>query len=170
MGGGIEAEATRVALNESVEATKALGLMQEFLERNNMAVLSGVLPEGQSASSLIEIVPLDNLRFGFSTMANTHYRKFDYMRRNPQVSAVVGFNPAENKTLQYQGLARHLTDGSSIDQLRSLLNHSFPDSAQFNNSTDARFFVAEPTWARYSDFSGSTPVIRTLHFQTQNRL
>ncbi|HEX6275118.1 MAG TPA: pyridoxamine 5'-phosphate oxidase family protein [Polyangiaceae bacterium] len=129
----------------------------EWLRKQPWAVESSVSPAGMPQAAVIGIVVSDALELFFDTLADS--RKCRNLRANPRVALVIGWDDAQ--TVQLEGVADEPTD-AELERLKTLYFERFPDGREREAAGGVAYFRVRPTWARYSDFRGSEPVIRDV--------
>ncbi len=118
----------------------------DLFKKSNLAVLSTVASDNRSESAIVEMSAKDNLELIFDTLP--HFRKYQNLKNNPNVSVVIGWEPA---TIQYEGVAFEL-NGSELEEYKKVHYAKFPEAVKFEK-LGVRFFKIVPKWIRYTDVS-----------------
>ena len=122
-----------------------------FISKYKYAVLSTVTTDGKPESALVGLAITSELKIIFDTVSTS--RKYRNLMTNPGIAFV--FGGEEDKTVQYEGRANLLTDTGS-DELLTVYYSVFPDGIERKEKwKDLVYFIVEPQWIRYADFTGS---------------
>jgi len=130
-----------------------------FIRRQALATQSTISPAGAPQSAVIGIVSDDAAEIFFDTLAST--RKCQNLRRDPRIALVIGWDLAEGRTVQLEGLADE-PSGGELERWRAVYFARFPDGVGRSAWPGITYFRVRPTWLRYSDFSGGEPIITEL--------
>ena len=128
-----------------------------FLRRHKLAVVASVSSQNAPQAALVGFAATDDLELVFDTLGNT--RKAANLRRNARIAVVVGWDEAQ--TVQLEGMA----DEPAGAELAALQRHyfaAFPEGPERLAWPGITYFRVRPTWMRYSDFRGPTPIIEEL--------
>jgi hypothetical protein len=128
----------------------------ELLRRNLLAVESTRSWAGAPQSAVVGIVASDELELFFDTLEAS--RKAQNLRRDGRISLVVGWDLADARTLQLEGVADE-PSGGDLARLKELYLARFPDGVARQAWPGICYFRVRPTWIRISDFSGAEPSI-----------
>jgi uncharacterized pyridoxamine 5'-phosphate oxidase family protein len=125
--------------------------LYEFILKYKYAVLSTVTDQKKPEAALVGIACTPDLKLFFDTVSTS--RKYQNLVKNPTIAFVIGWE--NEQTLQYEGIAK-ISDGEELKNLLSIYFSIFPDGKERQqNWKDITYFVVEPTWIRYSDFTTS---------------
>jgi len=124
-----------------------------------MATIATVAPGSlQPESALIAFTQTDSLEIIFETFVDT--RKWHNLLGNPKVSLVIGWDTKHHITVQYEGIATTAKDCEQSEAyIQMFLAKDTPCTEKFLRDGRVRLFKITPTWIRYSDYAGGTPVI-----------
>ena len=128
----------------------------ELLRQNLLAVESTRSVAGAPQSAVVGIVASDELELFFDTLESS--RKAQNLRRDGRISFVVGWDLADARTLQLEGVA-DAPAGADLERLKQLYFVHFPDGVARQAWPGICYFRVRPTWIRISDFSGAEPSI-----------
>jgi general stress protein 26 len=132
----------------------------EFIRQNKFAILSTVSKNNSPQSACVGIAVTPELKLIFDT--TTDSRKYQNLIHNSSVSFVIGWE--QGKTMQYEGIAKHLDKQIPGDWL-AIYYEMFPDGIERNNNNgNITYFLVEPKWIRFSDFNPLPPEIEEMHF------
>lgn len=130
-----------------------------FLQRQRLAVVSSLAPDGAPQSAVVGIATSDGGEIVFDTLGTT--RKARNLRRDPRASLAVWEG---ERTLQVEGLCDEPA-GPERDRLREVYFAGYPDGRDRLAWPHLTHFRLRPLWARYSDFTVSPePLIVELDF------
>lgn len=140
-----------------------VSVIKAFLGQQPMATIATINKStAQPESALIAFAELESLEIIFETYYDS--RKYANLRHDRRVALVIGFDPKQHITLQYEGEATELT-GSDIEKYKKiLLKKDTPCTEEFLNNPKVRLFIARPTWIAYSDYTGKKPKIIELNY------
>lgn len=122
----------------------------DFIKRNNLGVLSTVIPSHSPQSAVMIISQKDNLELIFQTPNDS--RKYPNLKKNPKVAIAFGFNLEEFTTVQYEGEAKEAL-GNEIDECRKIHVAKNPKSAEYAYLPKNKYFIVSPKWIRYWDLN-----------------
>lgn len=128
----------------------------EFMREQPWAVVATTTPKGPEAA-VIGVVITDDLEIVFDSEVSS--RKVQNLRRDPRVALVIGWD--SGKTVQYEGIADE-PSSSALDPLRARYLARFPDGVERAAKSDIAYVRVKPTWIRFSDFTGPTPVVDVI--------
>lgn len=139
----------------------------DFLQKNNIAVVSTVSPEGIPESASVFVHIADNFSFFFLTKTET--RKYLNLRQNGYI-ALVFTNGKEMKTVQITGVVTPLINSKEQIEMLQILSEESHHRYRFLESPveqirdgDLVVVRVDPEWIRYADFDGITG--EPEHFQ-----
>jgi sulfate adenylyltransferase large subunit len=147
IGGGAQAEP--VEIGRSVTRPDLVA----FLRRYRMCVQASTSAAAPQAA-VVGFAVTDDLEIVFDTIGTS--RKMSNLRRNPHVALVVGWD--EEQTAQIEGVADE-PHGEELARLKAVYFGVYPDGVERQKWTDITYVRVRPTWVRYSDFRGASPVI-----------
>lgn len=136
-----------------------LAELVRFMRQSKLAVQASATAEGAPQAAVIGFVVSDAGELFFDTSSES--RKARNLRRDPRLALVVGW---DERTVQYEGIADEPV-GEELARLKALYFASFPDGRERERWPDIAYFRVRPRWARFSDFTGSTPSVSVLEFQ-----
>lgn len=128
-----------------------------FIRKNRYAVVSSISAQGLPEAALVGIVATPDLKIFFDTVTDS--RKYKNLLRNPAAALVIGWD--HEQTLQYEGIAR-AASGLELEEMKHHYFEIFPDGRDRVLWKNIAYFVIDPKWVRFSDYSGKTPVIEEL--------
>lgn len=128
----------------------------EFLRGHALAVEASHSSGGPPQSAVVGIVVSDELEVFFDTLRTS--RKAANLRRDARTSLVVGWDLADARTVQFEGIADE-PRGEDLARLQRLYFSRFPDGVERTRWPDITYFRVRPTWMRLSDFRSSEPAI-----------
>ena len=127
-----------------------------FVRTERIAVIAVEMLDGSPHGATVHFAHTENpLAFIFETSRT--YRKAEPMLAHgkTRASLVIGFvEGAGQKTLQMDGVARALS--ADEKKYEETYFAKFPQKAEGEDDPDDLFFVFEPTWWRFTDWSGPT--------------
>ena len=132
----------------------------EFMRGYDLCVLSTVNTKGNPESALVGFSESDTFELLVGTTNSS--RKYANIIANPNVSVAIGWN--EGICVQYEGIARVLTQGKELE--RRLQNHfvKLPGAQQYRNQVEQCYIVLKPKWLRYTDTNQSPRYIQEIIF------
>jgi len=125
-----------------------------FLQQHDHAVLATVSAAGEPEAALVGVAVTEALELVFDTSSES--RKYANLLTNPKVALVVGWE--HQATLQYEGAARQLAGDEAV-RYKHVYFQCFPAGREREAWPDTVYFVVQPLWLRYSDFSRDPPDI-----------
>jgi general stress protein 26 len=131
----------------------------KFIEGRRLAVLASVGPDQKPQAALMGIAVTEGLEIVFDTVRST--RKYANLKSRPSAAFVIGW--AGEITLQYEGRAREVS-GKELEPYQQLYFEKWPDGQFRAKMPDTVYFVVEPKWIRYSDYSTAPPTIEEFNF------
>jgi len=130
--------------------------LREFLRGVKYAVVATTAADGSPQAAVVGIAVSDDCEVVFDTLADTH--KAHNLRRDPRV-AVTAWEGG--RTAQLEGVADEPA-GAEREAALSVYFASFPDGRERLAWPGIAHFRVRPTSARYSDFSGSAPLVEEV--------
>lgn len=127
--------------------------------QNKLAVFSSIASSGPQ-SALVGIAVTPDLEVIFDTVK--HSRKYPNLVADPRCSLVIG--TTSGTTVQYEGIAREVTEAAELTRLKETYFAAFPDGPSRESWPGIVYIAVKPTWIRYSDYGETPPVIETLTF------
>lgn len=129
----------------------------KFLQRNKVAVLATISPEGEPQPATVTHL-MDN-DFTFYCVAKSDSRKVRNIKKNPRVGIVVGTDPNVPITVQMQGNATIISNPNHyiITHLKNKMN---PEEAQWlpllkSPKGDHEFIKVDIDWMRLLNLDGA---------------
>ncbi len=132
-----------------------------FVNTQMLGVISTINSAGQPESAVVGIGQTDKLQIIFGTSGDS--RKARNIRVNPRVAVVIGWDEDAPRTVQLQGTAREL-GGDETNHYAELYYTKAPAARKYHSRPDQCYFLVEPTWVRYSDFTADTDDVTELNF------
>jgi PPOX class probable F420-dependent enzyme len=127
--------------------------LRDFLRAVKYAVVATTGADGSPQAAVVGIAVSDECDVIFDTLAETH--KAHNLRRDPRVAITAWEGP---RTAQLEGVADE-PSGAERDGTLSVYFASFPDGRERLEWPGLTHFRVRVKRARYSDFSGSAPVV-----------
>jgi hypothetical protein len=137
-----------------VERDQLIAFLAEFVREHRYAVEASVSEDGFPQAAVVGVAVTPTLELVFDTLAST--RKCRNLRRDPRIAFVIGTE--RDKTLQYQGIADE-PQGQELERVKAIYLQRFPDGYERASWPGITYFRARPSWVRFSDFSGATPLV-----------
>lgn len=134
----------------------------DFLATQQLAVIATSNPSRPTPeSALIAFTEDENLCLYFQT--GRHTRKALNLQTNPHVSLVIGLSEKTLITVQYEGVARQLSQQDELEACKQRFTQKdSPTTEEYFNHPTAIFFKVNPTWIGCSDYSGDRPDVTEL--------
>ncbi len=144
-----------------MESLDRMQLVRDFLARESLCVISTVSPFKKPQSALVAFSENQDLSLNIGTYKTA--RKHRNLQVFPSVSVVVGGFGELKITVQYEGEAREvlLEERDAAIGVHAAKN---PGSLTYASHPDQTYYRIEPTWIRYSDFSGDRENIFEIKF------
>ncbi|MCH7641273.1 pyridoxamine 5'-phosphate oxidase family protein [Patescibacteria group bacterium] len=114
-----------------------------------MGVISTVTLDGKPEAAVMVISQTDNFELIFQTPNDS--RKYQNLKKNPNVAVAFGFDLEEFITVQFEGIAREVK-GDEIDECRKIHVAKNPKSADYAYLPENKYFKVNPRWMTYLDF------------------
>lgn len=121
----------------------------EFIRSRPFGVLATINQTGSPEAATLSISQTEHLELIFQTPNTT--RKYVNLRHNPHVAVVFGWDPNDFITVQYEGMAREITDPKERERLAAIHVAKNPASKPYANIPENKFFIITPTQIRYND-------------------
>jgi hypothetical protein len=119
----------------------------EFICQHRLAVIATNSVDGPPESALVGIAASSSLELVFDTTGFT--RKAINLRRDPRISAVIGWEDEE--TVQFEGIADEPV-GTELDRARALYFGAYPDGRERLSLSGLTHFLVRPTWIRFTSY------------------
>ncbi len=132
-----------------------------FIKNEKYAVISTVNEASQPESALVAFSETENLEIIFATSDKT--RKLQNILLNPNVSVVIGWDPDELTTVQYEGTARVLPM-EMAGEYADIHYNKQPGSRDHIDKPGECFVVITPVWTRFTDYGSHPEEIFEEHF------
>lgn len=120
----------------------------DFMRRQPLMTISTIHTDGRPQSAVVGFAEKESLEIIFGTSNTT--RKYQNIANNPNVACVIGWDPKEPITVQYEGMARELSDEEAQTEGEILIKKN-PFAARFRGDPLHRYFTVTPRWIRYFD-------------------
>lgn len=134
----------------------------EFMRGHSLAVEASVSSSGTPQAAAVGFVVTDDFEIFFDTVDSS--RKAANLRSNPHVAFVIGgAAEGDERTAQFQGIAESPV-GAELEHLQELYFRRFPEGRERLAWPGLIYFLARPTWIRFSDFTRTPPEITELSF------
>ena len=131
-----------------------IAFLFDFISSYSLTVLGTVNQNNSPESALVGFIVTPGLKIFFDTVTTS--RKYQNLIANPNISFVFGW--VGEKTVQYEGIAR-IPGDKELELLLPEYFKVFSDGKDRNkNWIDVTYFVVEPKWIRFSDFSGPVKI------------
>src|SRR5262249_8514416 len=129
-----------------------------YMLSRRLAVVGSSADDGSPQSALVGIATTPHHEVIFDTVDES--RKHRNLVRDPRASVVL--SGPEEKTLQFEGLARRLRPHDAGDTgLLEIYFGVWPDGRERCRWPNIAHWSIRPTWAPYSDFTAG-PLIKTF--------
>jgi general stress protein 26 len=136
--------------------------IKDYLHGQKICVLATTAQDGQPEVAAMAFTETQDLEIIFQTPQAS--RKYVNLKARPYIAIVVGWELTTFDTVQYEGVARELTDEAEIDKYRQIHLAKNPYSKRYAYLAGNSFFVVTPTWVRYTDFKSDPPNEIVLKF------
>jgi general stress protein 26 len=120
----------------------------QFLSNHEECVIATVNNNGKPEAATVGFSQNNKLQLVVGTNMKT--RKFKNIKQNPSVAIVVGFEG--EVTLQYEGTASLIPNDEQEARLKPHFE-KLPGVEKFKDEPGQVYFLIEPTWIRYTDYS-----------------
>ncbi len=133
-----------------------------FMRQHSLASVSTRSPTGSPQAAVVGFAVTDAFEIIFDTLEST--RKARNLTARPEAALVIGgFNPGDQRTVQYEGV----TDTPRDRELAPLVERylaAFPDGVERQSWPGLIYVRVRPRWIRYSDYRATPPVIAEFSF------
>lgn len=133
--------------------------LYDFLNSYNIGVISTVNQDGLPQGAIISFGQTKDLEIVFGT--NNTTRKYQNLAGDPHIAFTIG--GATLETIQYEGIVREL-DKSELDIVRETHWKKNPHLEKLSQIPEHRYFIASPSWIRYTNISAHPWDITELTF------
>jgi general stress protein 26 len=124
-----------------------------FMRSTRLAVISTVNASERPEAALIGFAPDVSPGLVFDTSSSS--RKAQNLRIHSSAALFIGWD--EETTVQIEGVATEPV-GDELRKAKSLYFNSWPDGRERETWHDIAYFIVEPYWIRYSQYS-DPPII-----------
>ncbi len=121
----------------------------EFLRQQVLAVEASISEVGAPQAAVVGIVVSEAFEVFFDTRSSS--RKAENLRRDGRTALVIGWDLAQGRTVQFEGIADE-PEGDDLQRLKQLYFARFPDGREREDWPDISYFRVRPSFVRYSDF------------------
>src|SRR6185369_299136 len=121
----------------------------DYIKTQSLGVLATVNAKGLPEAATLSISQTDQLELIFQTPNST--RKYTNLQTNPHVAVVFGWSREDYITVQYEGVARQVTDADERTRIAAIHVAANPSSKPYADLPDNKFFIVSPTQIRYSE-------------------
>jgi uncharacterized pyridoxamine 5'-phosphate oxidase family protein len=126
-----------------------------FIKQNKFAVLSTVSSDNTPESACVDIAVTEEVKLIFDTVSDS--RKYKNLLLNKNISFVIGWE--NRQTIQYEEAEKNFNK-THLNEFLNIYLEAFPDGTdRKENWKNITYFVVEPKWLRFSDFSELPPAI-----------
>lgn len=123
----------------------------EYIETQRVCVLAVEMPDGSPHSATVHFAAEpDGSRFYFWTLPESRKVESLHVRPSSRASVVIGFDEANMKTLQMDGVVEFVAE-ENREHFDSIYFGKFPDKV--GKFPDAVAVVFSPTWWRFTDWT-----------------
>ncbi len=123
----------------------------QFARARGLAVLATTSADGRPQAAVIGIAVTDDGDIVFDTTRTS--RKFTNLSRQPRVALVIGFDWADEQTVQLEGTAAEIPqDHPAV----AAYYKQFPTGRDRAAWPDIVYVCVHPDWGRYSDYRPGT--------------
>jgi general stress protein 26 len=132
----------------------------DYMRSHGVAVVSSIGDGGFPQSALVGIAVTPTHDVIFDTVSGS--RKHQNLLRDQRASIVL--TGPEEKTLQFEGIARSLSPTDATDErLREIYYAVWPNGRDRLRWPDISYWCVSPTWVRYSD-QDAGPLVQTFQW------
>jgi hypothetical protein len=125
--------------------------LQAFITSRRYGVIATNSASGAPESSVVGVAATMALELVFDTTDAT--RKIANLRRDPNISAVIGFT--DEGTLQYEGVADEPT-GEDLARIQHVYFEAFPDGPPRLKWAGITYVRIKPSWLRFTSYTDAT--------------
>lgn len=130
------------------------------MRTHRLAVEASVSPQGAPQCAVVGIALTDAFELVFDTLSTT--RKTANLRRKSRIAFVIGgLTEGDERTVQYEGIADE-PSGAELERVKAAYFDVWPDGRSRTSWPGLVYVRVRPTWIRYSDFTGNSPLIVEL--------
>lgn len=119
----------------------------DYIRARKFAVQASVDGKGRPQAAVIGIAVTKSLQLVFDTLKST--RKYRNLKKHPRIALVIGW---DETTVQYEGVAVELT-GAALKRHKPAYLKAFPDGREREKWPGIAYFLVNPKWIRFSDFT-----------------
>ncbi len=131
----------------------------DFLEKERVCVLSGILPDGGSHSSTVHYShTVEPLRIFFQTWDESMKVEALKKGKDPRASIVAGFSEKDSVTLQMRGTLRIVSNLEELKEIYKIHYKKHPFAEKYKNEHTV-VIEFKPSWWRYTDFNTVPEII-----------
>jgi hypothetical protein len=122
--------------------------IQKFIAASRYGVVATNAPSGAPESAIVGVAATMALELVFDTVDST--RKIANLRRDPNVSAVIGFT--DEGTLQYEGVADEPA-GEDLARIQHVYFEAFPDGPSRLTWAGITYVRVRPSWLKFTSYT-----------------
>jgi hypothetical protein len=122
--------------------------IQVFINARRYGVIATNSVSGAPESAIVGLAATMALELVFDTLDTT--RKIANLRRDPNVSAVIGFT--DDGALQYEGVADEPT-GEDLARVQHVYFEAFPDGPERLKWPGITYVRIRPSWLRFASYT-----------------
>jgi hypothetical protein len=122
--------------------------IQAFIAANRYGVIATNAASGAPESAIVGVTATMALELVFDTTDST--RKIANLRRDPNISAVIGFT--DEGTLQYEGVADEPT-GEDLARIQHVYFEAFPDGPARLKWAGVTYVRIKPSWLKFTSYT-----------------
>lgn len=123
----------------------------QFARARGLAVLATTSADGRPQAAVVGIAVTDDGDIVFDTIRTS--RKFANLSRQPRVALVIGFDWADEQTIQLEGTAAEIPPDSPAV---AAYHRQFPTGRERAAWPGIVYVRIRPDWGRYSDYRPET--------------
>jgi len=123
----------------------------QFTRARGLAVLATTSADGHPQAAVVGIAATDDADIVFDTTRTS--RKFANLSRQPRVALAIGFDWADERTVQLEGTAAEIPQD---DPAVAAYYKQFPTGRERAAWPDIVYVRVHPDWGRYSDYRPET--------------
>lgn len=117
----------------------------QFLREHRLAVEATAFPNESVQAAIVGVAFTDELEIVFDCLESS--RKVRNLRRNPKIAfAVGGWNPGDERTAQYEGVADE-PRGEELDRLKAIYFGVFADGPARQSWPGLIYVRVRPVWS-----------------------
>ena len=122
--------------------------IQKFIAASRYGVVATNAASGAPESAIVGVAATMALELVFDTVDST--RKIANLRRDPNVSAVIGFT--DGGTLQYEGVADEPA-GEDLARIQHVYFEAFPDGPSRLTWAGITYVRVRPSWLKFTSYT-----------------